>query len=99
MAHLYNYLPRNNKSRGNRQLQVRLPPDHWVWTLDSATRSEEVKKALEFYREYRQLMENISAQLEEIRKMLASGKPQAYEGSLSGEDTRLIDSLDKLLDF
>lgn len=87
------------KRRGNRQLQVRLPPDHWVWTLDPATRSQEVKRALEFYREYRKLLKDIRADLEHIKAMLASGNVSVQSGKISGEDTRLMDIVDKFLEF
>ncbi|SMB96686.1 hypothetical protein SAMN00808754_1587 [Thermanaeromonas toyohensis ToBE] len=95
---------KHGKRRGNRQLQVRLPADHWVWTLDSATRSQEVKKALEFYRNYRELLESIRADLEHIKSLLASGVARVQaEGvqneGMQREDARLMNTLEKFLDF
>lgn len=94
--------PREAKSvrrKGNRQLQVRLPGDHWVWTLDPAIRNQEVRRALEFYRDYRGILDAIRADLKEIKAMLASGSIAVGTEETRGEDNRLMETLDKFLDF
>lgn len=46
--------------RGNKELRVRLPADHWVWSVqDPFERNAEVRRALDWYWRYRKQFEAV----------------------------------------
>lgn len=74
-----------------------MPDDHWVWELSPGKRSEEVKKALDFYHRFSKEIEAIRAAAEEIKAALASGVQ--VENKKPENDDRLFNALDRFLNF
>lgn len=84
-------------------LRVRLPEDHWVWTIkDPEQRSVEVKAALDIYHRFAKNIETLCQAVEEIKTMLQQGAAVVVSGLKSGdaleEDPRFA-ALDKFLEF
>lgn len=94
----------------SKQLQVRLPDDHWIWEIrDGHKRGAKVREALEFYRRFGKEFNAVRDAAEEIRTMLKEGKltyanpdqdqeSQAETLSLPDDDPRFA-VLDQFLDF
>jgi hypothetical protein len=86
----------------NRQLQVRLPNDHWIWEAGNALeRRRQVIEALDFYRRFHSRMDEVVAAVAEIRKMLLDGSvglKQSEQGRKESQtDDRLLAAVDKFL--
>lgn len=88
----------SHKRKGNPQLQVRLPREHWIWEMDPKMRSLEVQKALDFYRRYHDAWEEMRANLEEIKQLIASGAAGSIKEK-DETDNRLFETLDKFLNI
>ncbi len=92
----------------SRQLQVRLPDDHWIWELtDGYERSAEVRRALDFYRRFGGEFAAVRNVAEEIKTILAEGNltfvgqetaTRSESGSLPDNDPRFA-ALDKFLNL
>lgn len=86
-----------------KQLQVRLPLDHWVWRIsDPRERSLEVRQALDFYQRFGKNIEAVRQAAQEIKAMLQQGSVVlAVNGEAKNEpeeDPRFA-ALDKFLEF
>lgn len=84
-------------------LRVRLPEDHWVWTIrDPEQRSVEVRAALDFYYRFAKSIESLCQATEEIRAMLRQGTavvfPDFKSRDAPEEDPRFA-ALDKFLEL
>jgi hypothetical protein len=84
-------------------LRVRLPEDHWVWTIkDPEQRSLEVKAALDIYHRFAKNIETLCQTVEELKTMLQQGAavvvPDPKSKDASEEDPRFA-ALDKFLEF
>ncbi|MGB9826665.1 MAG: hypothetical protein ACPLRU_08330 [Desulfofundulus sp.] len=86
---------------GKRQLQIRLPDDHWVWRItDPVARNQEVRRALDFYFRFSEEMIELRRQIQEINTKLDRGVVLNNSSEKrEDEKKRLFDSLDKLLDW
>lgn len=84
---------------GKRQLQIRLPDDHWVWRIaDPVARNQEVRRALDFYFRFSEEMHELRRQIQEINAKLDRGVTPADPDKEENDKERLFDFLDKLLE-
>lgn len=84
--------------KGNRQLQVRLPDDHWIWSIKNARqRNARVKEALDFYYRFADHVEVVRQAAEEIKAVLENGVSPEKIKQEQGD--RLFGSLEKFLDL
>lgn len=85
-------------ARGNRQLQVRLPDNHWIWSIKNARqRNAHVKEALDFYHRFAEHVEIVRQAAEEVKAALEQGVLSNRTNQEQGD--RLFGSLGKFLDL
>lgn len=54
----------------NKKICIRLPENHWVWSLPEGERSAIVRAALDFYAGHRQALEEILKNVLELKAKL-----------------------------
>jgi hypothetical protein len=95
--------------KGNPQIQVRLPDNHWLWEIEnSSERNNVVKRALEFYHMFADKIIFIEETTKEIKSTLnnlvlngSKDKPQQTNDNISNtlNEEILFQNMDKFLNF
>lgn len=94
--------------KGNQRIMLRLPPNHWAWSIEDAeTRNKEIRLALELYQHTKDKFETIAKVTEEIKKIREGlGQGLAYTQEKKSEDKkpeapedRLLANMEKFLEF
>jgi len=93
-------------NKGNRKIILRLPLNHWVWTIeDTATRNNEIRLALDFYRHIGCRLEAAIKTIEEIKEKISAEMAPAHERKEEaakqekGPEGRLFANMEKFLGF
>lgn len=91
------------KKKGNPQLRLRLPPDHWIWSFPASERNEIARKALDFYRQFGGELQTLKETAREIRELLLAGavnmSPASPVWKKQKDEDRLLQSLDRLINL
>ena len=93
-----------------RLLRIRLPDDHWVWSIPENERSVKVRHALEFYQGTADSMEGLKQEMKKlhnefknihVEKKIKHREKDSQETESDGNSTkeRLAASRDKWLEF
>lgn len=100
--------------KGNPRLYIRLPENHWIWEIgDNNERNEEIRRALDFYRNfYKDItqIKNLLKKIDDIERDIKDIKKKGITVKDNEEqeeqnenknklDPRLLKSMNNFLDF
>lgn len=78
-----------------RIFRIRLPEDHWLWSVPRSERSIKVQQALEFYNNIAGVIEDMRLTLDELREEV---KNAGLKSEKENVNKRMRNSINNLLE-